>query len=73
MKKLLLLFVILGCTKTKETGCFEINKKYTGDEVYYFEWTTKESGTVTKLKLVSGEVTEEVYNQYKVGDTYCAN
>jgi len=75
MKKFLLLLFIVGCTKelfkTKETGCFEINKKYTGDGLYYFEWNRTNSAAGTKLKIVSGEVTEEVYNKYEVGDTYC--
>ena len=75
MKKLLLILFIVGCTKelfqNKETGCFEINKKYTGDGLYYFEWNRTKTGSATKMIIVSGAVTEEVYNQYEVGDKYC--
>ena len=67
----ILLFTI-GCTK--ETGCVLITLKEQSNGKFYFYW-----GRFTALGLdedgnsqpLSGSVTEEVYNQYEVGDTYC--
>ena len=74
MRKALLyiLLFIGGCTK--ETGCVEITLKEQSNGKFYFYW-----GPFTALGLdedgnsqpLSGSVTEEVYNQYEVGDTYC--
>ena len=42
---------------------------------YYFFWGygTMSSDTGNPRPIKSGSVTEEVYNQYKVGDTYCVD
>ena len=74
MKKVVLyiFLFIVGCTK--ETGCVEITLKEQSNGKFYFYW-----GPFTALGLdedgdsqpLSGSVTEEVYNQYEIGDTYC--
>ena len=69
---LYILLFIGGCTK--ETGCVEITLKEQSNGKFYFYW-----GPFTALGLdedgnsqpLSGSVTEEVYNLYEVGDTYC--
>ncbi len=69
---LYILFFTIGCTK--ETGCVEITLKEQSNGKFYFYW-----GLFTALGLdedgnsqpLSGSVTEEVYNLYEVGDTYC--
>ena len=71
-KALYILLFTIGCTK--ETGCVEITLKEQSNGNFYFYW-----GLFTALGLdedgnsqpLSGSVTEEVYNQYEVGDTYC--
>ena len=77
MSKIILpfLFIILGCTK--ETGCVEITRKEkTGDNFLFF-WEEKNHRNNTVLDeygaIPSGAVTEEIYNQYKIGDTYCVD
>ena len=71
-KALYILLFTIGCTK--ETGCVEITLKEQSNGNFYFYW-----GLFTALGLdedgnsqpLSGSVTEEVYNLYEVGDTYC--
>ena len=71
-KALYILLFTIGCTK--ETGCVEITLKEQSNGKFYFYW-----GRFTALGLdedgnsqpLSGSVTEEVYNLYEVGDTYC--
>ena len=69
---LYILFFTISCTK--ESGCVVITLKEQSNGNFYFYW-----GRFTALGLdedgnsqpLSGSVTEEVYNQYEVGDTYC--
>jgi hypothetical protein len=75
MKKsfFLILLFVFGCSK--QTGCVEITNKTEGDGEYYFFWgyVTISSNTGSPRPIKSGSVTEEVYNQYEVGDTYCVD
>jgi len=75
MKKILFLFLLFAFECSKETGCVDITDKSQGDGEYYFFWGygTMSSDTGNPRPIKSGSVTEEVYNQYKVGDTYCVD
>ena len=77
MRKIILplLVITFGCTK--ETGCVEITRKEkTGDNFLFF-WKEQNYRNNTVLDeysaIPSGAVTEEIYNQYKIGDTYCVD
>ena len=77
MRKIILplLFISLSCTK--ETGCVEITRKEkTGDNFLFF-WNEQNHRNNTVLDeysaIPSVAVTEEIYNQYKIGDTYCVD
>jgi hypothetical protein len=63
----------MGCSK--ETGCVEIIRKEKAGENFLFFWNEKNYRNNTVLDeygaIPSGAVTEEIYNQYKIGDTYC--
>ena len=75
IKKLLIfLFIIVIYSCAKETGCVEITLKEQSNGKFYFYW-----GPLTALGIdedgsgqpLSGSVTEQVYTQYEIGDTYC--
>ena len=73
-KLLIFLFIIIIHNCTKETGCVEITFKEQSNGKFYFYW-----GPLTALGIdedgsgqpLSGSVSEQVYNQYEIGDTYC--
>mgnify|MGYP001159397816 FL=1 len=77
MRKIILalLFITYGCTK--ETGCVEITRKEKTGNNFLFFWNEQNHRNNTVLDeygaIPSGAVTEEIYNQYKIGDTYCVN
>ena len=75
IKKLLIfLFIIVIYSCAKETGCVEITLKEQSNGKFYFYW-----GPLTALGIdedgsgqpLSGSVSEQVYNQHEIGDTYC--
>ena len=77
MRKIILplLFISLSCTK--ETGCVEITRKEKTGGNFLFFWNEQNRRNNTVLDeygaIPSGAVTEEIYNQYKIGDTYCVD
>ena len=71
MKKTVLLIITIIYFKCeKEIDCITIQNKYGGNGTFYFEWDRTISGN-TDRRIGTGSVSEEVYNQYEVGDTYC--
>jgi len=77
MKKSLLIILSFLCFFcTKEKGCVEITLKEISNGKYYFYWGQREifgiddDGTNVPL---SGSVTEEIFNQYKIGDIFCVD
>ena len=71
MKIILSIAVILsffGCEK--EIECIIIQDKYGGNNTYYFQWERTTKGN-TNMQIGTGSVSEEIYNQYEVGDVYC--
>ena len=61
---------------TKQTECIVIQNKYVGLEVHvfegsHFEWDRSNGLNSSNLQLGTGSVSEEIYNQYDIGDTYC--
>tara|TARA_B100001109_G_scaffold121400_2_gene98857 strand:- start:3752 stop:3985 length:234 start_codon:yes stop_codon:yes gene_type:complete len=75
MKKIIILFLFVAMGCSKETGCVEIIRKEKTGENFLFFWNEKNYRNNTVLDeygaIPSGAVTEEIYNQYKIGDTYC--
>ena len=76
MKRLLLLigFTFISCSK--EIECVEITRKAEGGGNFYFYWQDtifNQPDLDDNTDLPSGSVTEEVYNTYVVGDTYCVD
>ena len=71
MKKALifLILVITGCSK--ETGCVEIKDKGSGGGKYFFYWNEKLTNVQNQIVIMSGSVSEEVYNSFEIGDEYC--
>lgn len=68
---LLVSVLLLGCRKP---DCFEIYRKYGGDGNYYFEWNDFRVGSGNQDSMAQNPTTlvsEQVYNQYDIGDTYC--
>lgn len=56
---------------TKQTECIVIQNKYGGNGNFYFEWDRSNGLNSSNLQLGTGSVSEEIYNQYDIGDTYC--
>ena len=71
------LLFAFGCTK--ENGCVEITKKENSGNTFLFFWEkgiTANSNVEDEYSfraVPSGAVTEEIYNQYEVGDIYCVD
>ena len=59
---------VFGCEK--EIECIIIQDKYGGNNTYYFQWERTIKGN-TNMLIGTGSVSEEIYNQYEVGDVYC--
>lgn len=64
-------FLLLNCGKA---DCLDIYDKFTGNGQYYFEL---EGRRITNSQGNAGRsypttiVSQEVYNRYSIGDTYC--
>ena len=74
MKKLLIfifIFTLSNCTK--ETGCVEITRKEISGSNFLFFWKIENYDNVglEAEPIPSGAVSEEIYNQYNIGDIYC--
>ena len=68
---LLLSFLVLSCTKTSD--CIVISRKESINNTFLFFWddTSQQNTGLDASPIPSGAVSEEIYNQYEVGDTYC--
>ena len=77
MKRLIYLFLFLASSCSKETGCVEITRKEKSGSNFLFFWQNQNysnNNVPNKYGAIpSGAVTEEVYNQHQVGDTYCSD
>jgi|TARA_B110000285_G_C15141887_1_gene631369 hypothetical protein len=71
MKKNLLILVLLFSYCSKETGCVEIKDKAAGGGEYLFYWSEKLINLKNQSIIRSGNVTEEIYNSFEIGDEYC--
>ena len=78
MKKLLLIVFLVSLSSCTVDDCVVITRKEkTGvNFLFFFEddrnLITNNDNIVDRYGAIpSGAVTEEVFNQYKVGDTYC--
>ncbi|MEK9612737.1 MAG: hypothetical protein VW080_02280 [Flavobacteriaceae bacterium] len=78
MNKFILILTILLFIKCTKTDCIVITRKEkTGNNFLFFfadEYNRLYNNTTVVDEygaLPSGAVTEEIYNQYEVGDTYC--
>ena len=71
MKKVgLLLIAIIYFNCEKEIECITIQDKYGGNGTFYFEWDKTTPGN-TDRQIGTGSVSENIYNQYEIGDVYC--
>jgi len=77
---LLSIFLFLNCNKRDE--CVDITDKKQIDGLYYFYFKAKMTGSYTnnqgnssngfsQNRWASGEVSEEIYNSFNIGDEYC--
>jgi len=73
MKKALILLILLVSFCSKETGCVEIKDKGSGGGKYFFYWNEKLKNVKNQIVIVSGSVSEEVYNSFEIGDEYCTD
>ncbi|MGB1114238.1 MAG: hypothetical protein ACPG14_05525 [Flavobacteriaceae bacterium] len=79
MKKLLLILSLICFISCTVDDCVVITRKENiGDTFLFFFEDDRNPFSVTNQTVVdeygaipSGAVTEEVFNQYEVGDTYC--
>ena len=78
MKNSLFLAIVLCLGCTNEIGCVEITRKEKSGSNFLFFW--EEGNLFSNNTFVdeygaipSGVVSEDVYNQYQVGDTYCTD
>ena len=73
MKKALIFLILLVSFCSKETGCDEIKDKGSGGGKYFFYWNEKLKNVKNQIVIVSGSVSEEVYNSSEIGDEYCTD
>ncbi len=59
---------VLCCEK--ETECIIIQDKYGGNGTFYFQWDRTTRGN-TEMQIGTGSVSENIFNQYDIGDIYC--
>ena len=75
MKKLLLILFLISLNSCAVDNCVVITRKEkTGINFLFFfdDGINRNQATVDEFGAIpSGAVTETVYNQYEVGDTYC--
>ena len=68
------LFSIFLISCLKETDCIIIQDKYGGNGNFYFEWDRNGIGAENgQSNFRTGSVSEEEFNQYEIGDTYCVD
>ena len=72
MKKTLVFIIVLVSFCSKETGCVEIKDKGSGGGKYFFYWNEKLKNVQNQIVIMSGSVSEEVYNSFEIGDEYCS-
>tara|TARA_B100001059_G_C17484929_1_gene403466 strand:- start:193 stop:432 length:240 start_codon:yes stop_codon:yes gene_type:complete len=73
MKFKYLLLIIFSFSVTsceKETECIIIQDKYGGNGAFYFQWDRTTRGN-TEMQIGTGSVSENIFNQYDIGDIYC--
>ena len=73
MKKALIFLILLVSFCSKETACVEIKDKGSGGGKYFFYWNEKLKNVKNQIVIVSGSVSEEVYNSSVIGDEYCTD
>ena len=73
MKKVLIFSVLLFSCCSKETECVEIKEKGSGGGKYFFYWNEKLKNVQNQIVIMSGSVSEEVYNSFEIGDEYCTD
>ena len=71
MKKALIFLILVITCCSKETECVEIKDKGSGGGKYFFYWNEKLTNVRNQIVIMSGSVTEEVYNSFEIGDEYC--
>ena len=78
MKKLLLILSLICFISCTVDDCVVITRKENIGDNFLFFFQNCNGGITTNQTVVdeygaipSGAVTEEVFNQYEVGDTYC--
>jgi hypothetical protein len=75
MKKIIFLFLFITLSCSKETDCIEITRKEKSGGNFLFFWQKQNYSNNTVVDeygaIPSGAVTEEIFNQYEIGDTYC--
>tara|TARA_B100001063_G_C16349442_1_gene350671 strand:+ start:87 stop:326 length:240 start_codon:yes stop_codon:yes gene_type:complete len=74
-KLLVFIFIIALNSCTKETDCVEITRKEISGSNFLFFWQIENYDNVglEAEPIPSGAVSEEIYNQYNVGDIYCVD
>jgi hypothetical protein len=72
MKKTFLILFLLITSFSKETGCVEIKDKGSGGGKYFFDRNEKLTNVQNQIVVMSGSVSEDVYNSFEIGDEYCA-
>ena len=76
MKKLLIfIFFIALSNCTKEIGCVDITRKEISGSNFLFFWQIENYDNIglEAEPIPSGAVSEEIYNQYDIGDIYCVD
>ena len=73
MKKALIFSVLLFSYCSKETVCVEIKDKGSGGGQYFFYWNEKLKNVQNQTVIMSGNVSEEIYNSFEIGDEYCTD
>ena len=76
MKKFLVFIFIIALNNcAKETECVEITGKEITATNFLFFWQVENYDNVglEAEPIPSGAVSEEIYNQYDIGDIYCVD
>ena len=70
--KALIFLVLLFSYCSKETGFVEIKDKGSGGGNFFY-WNEKLKNVQNQIVIMSGSVSEEVYNSFEIGDKYCTD
>jgi hypothetical protein len=68
---LLLSFLLLFISCSKELGCEKILQKEIINGKYYFYWGERINSQDTYYEPLVGSVSKEAYDSINIGDTYC--